>query len=284
LVGALTAALSAPAGRAENARSILRWRVAPGRELCLPRERRQRRRQGLDDTDRVPESEHEDPVLDTPAGLDPPALPWPLDAAGISTPGTTAYEVAFAGRGPLCRGAGPRVPSAIVDVPAGTAPFVVRVDGLTGATLLVEDARHAVSCAGPNARWNGAALLVDASEGPLRIHVGTRRRPRPGEDAFDLSIGRDPGPFVPPTGPDCDDASVIAEVGARVVLASHASLTTPDADPERDRDWQPAMDAFVGREARVLRIGTHDGARCPTVRVDVDGGHWFWRERDLRAP
>ena len=66
---------------------------------------------------------------------------------------------------------------------------------------------------------------------------------------------------------------------ARVAAADGTAL-----DPIRDTNWVPAMDEFVGREARVMALWRLDVAGCPVVAVDVDDGHWLWRVRDLRAP
>jgi hypothetical protein len=49
-----------------------------------------------------------------------------------------------------------------------------------------------------------------------------------------------------------------------------------------DTNWAYEMERFVGMRARVTQFGGLDSSGCPGVRVDVDGGQWFWRIRDVR--
>lgn len=67
-----------------------------------------------------------------------------------------------------------------------------------------------------------------------------------------------------------DDLSV----GAVVTLQRHRFVNGDD-------NWDPSMTRFIGREARVTRLAGIDAAGCAGVRVDTDGGSWFWRVRDL---
>jgi hypothetical protein len=64
------------------------------------------------------------------------------------------------------------------------------------------------------------------------------------------------------------------QVGAAVTLQRHRFVGVDD-------NWDPQMSRWVGRAARVVRLAGVDSAGCPGVRVDVDGGQWFWRARDL---
>lgn len=64
-------------------------------------------------------------------------------------------------------------------------------------------------------------------------------------------------------------------VGSVVVLGIH----TPWAG---DANWTPEMSPYVGRPARVTQLAGVDSAGCPGVRVDVDGGQYFWRIRDAQ--
>jgi len=66
-----------------------------------------------------------------------------------------------------------------------------------------------------------------------------------------------------------------ARVGTTVVLQRHRAI-------DGDDNWSDEMEPFVGRTARILGVAGLDGVGCPGVRVDVDGGQWFWRVRDLR--
>lgn len=64
------------------------------------------------------------------------------------------------------------------------------------------------------------------------------------------------------------------EVGAIVVPQRHRFV---GGDP----NWDPRMGRYLGRVARVTRLSGVDERGCPGVRVDIDGGRWFWRVRDL---
>lgn len=64
------------------------------------------------------------------------------------------------------------------------------------------------------------------------------------------------------------------DAGAVVTLQRHRFV-------QADDNWDDQMGRWVGRPARVTRRSGVDAAGCPGVRVDVDGGQWFWRIRDL---
>jgi hypothetical protein len=63
-------------------------------------------------------------------------------------------------------------------------------------------------------------------------------------------------------------------VGTVVVAQRHRFVS---GDP----NWDARMARFLGRVARVTRLSGVDGRGCPGVRLDIDGGHFFWRLRDL---
>ncbi|MBK8171885.1 MAG: hypothetical protein IPK60_16260 [Sandaracinaceae bacterium] len=63
-------------------------------------------------------------------------------------------------------------------------------------------------------------------------------------------------------------------VGTTVRLKRHRAYGGDD-------DWTDEMSTFVGHEARVVALVGVDDVGCSGVRVDVDGGEWFWRVRDL---
>ena len=63
-------------------------------------------------------------------------------------------------------------------------------------------------------------------------------------------------------------------VGAVVVPQRHRYV---GGDP----NWDPRMGRFLGQEARVTRLSGIDGQGCPGIRLDIDGGQYFWRVRDL---
>jgi len=64
--------------------------------------------------------------------------------------------------------------------------------------------------------------------------------------------------------------------GSRIVLGRHRPV-------DGDDNWSAEMGEYVGRTATVTRLSGSDAAGCPGVRVDVDGGEWFWRVRDARS-
>jgi hypothetical protein len=68
-----------------------------------------------------------------------------------------------------------------------------------------------------------------------------------------------------------------ATVGASVILGRHRPVNG-------DTYWAPDMDMYVGRRARVTSFAGLDSQGCPCVRVDADGGTYYWRIRDFRSP
>jgi hypothetical protein len=68
-----------------------------------------------------------------------------------------------------------------------------------------------------------------------------------------------------------------ATVGAAVILGRHRPVNG-------DTYWAPDMDVYVGRRARVTSFSGLDSQGCPCVRVDADGGTYYWRIRDFRSP
>lgn len=64
-------------------------------------------------------------------------------------------------------------------------------------------------------------------------------------------------------------------VGSTIQLGRHTAWAGDD-------NWTPEMGRFVGQTARVTQLAALDTAGCPGVRVDIDGGEWFWRIRDAQ--
>lgn len=88
-----------------------------------------------------------------------------------------------------------------------------------------------------------------------------------------LARAQEPGPQ--PCGQDAAHADYGAvTVGAVVVPQRHRYV---GGDP----NWDPRQARFLGRIARVVRRSGVDASGCPGVRLDVDGGRFFWRARDL---
>lgn len=69
-------------------------------------------------------------------------------------------------------------------------------------------------------------------------------------------------------------ARYVVTPGTVVTLQRHRVVAGDD-------NWDAQMARWIGRAARVTRLSGVDAAGCPGVRVDVDGGQWFWRVRDL---
>jgi hypothetical protein len=66
------------------------------------------------------------------------------------------------------------------------------------------------------------------------------------------------------------------EVGTVVVLGRHSEVDGSD-------NWAAGMDQYVGKATTVTRLSGVDAQGCPGVRVEIDGGDYFWRIRDLLA-
>lgn len=103
------------------------------------------------------------------------------------------------------------------------------------------------------------------------VGIGTGRQVSPGGPV--AAAGAFPQDCHQPEGRERYGA---ATVGAQVILGRHRPV-------DGDTNWSEDMSRFVGRSARVVGPAGVDGQGCPGVRVDVDGGDWFWRIRDLRA-
>lgn len=77
--------------------------------------------------------------------------------------------------------------------------------------------------------------------------------------------------------PDCgraEPAYGAARLGTRVRIGRHRAV-------EGDDNWASGMQPYVGREALITRLGDVDDVGCTMVGLDVDGGDWTWRLRDL---
>lgn len=89
-------------------------------------------------------------------------------------------------------------------------------------------------------------------------------------------------PMPPPIPQGCGMTKETASygpvsVGVVVILGRHRPVNG-------DEGWDAQMDAYVGRQATVTELVGVDPAGCPVVKVDVDGGAWYWRIRDLSLP
>jgi hypothetical protein len=77
------------------------------------------------------------------------------------------------------------------------------------------------------------------------------------------------------------------QIGSRIVLGAHTPYSGLDSSGTTsvvdDTDWNDEMMQWVGMTATVVSLeGVDQPAGCPGVRVDIDGGQWFWRLRDAQ--
>jgi len=49
-----------------------------------------------------------------------------------------------------------------------------------------------------------------------------------------------------------------------------------------ERNWASDMSAFIGKSAKIIKVGGTDNEGCTVVRLDVDDADWAWRLRDLK--
>lgn len=63
------------------------------------------------------------------------------------------------------------------------------------------------------------------------------------------------------------------QVGSKIKLGRHTPW-------QGDANWAEDMTQYVGQEAKVTELAGTDAAGCALVKVDVDGGSWYWRLRD----
>ena len=85
---------------------------------------------------------------------------------------------------------------------------------------------------------------------------------------------------IPPIPQACgmDESSIDygpIDIGSFVTLGRHRPVNG-------DENWAEPMSQFVGFEAEVIELGgLNDNAACPVVYVDIDGGQFLWRIRDM---
>lgn len=99
---------------------------------------------------------------------------------------------------------------------------------------------------------------------------------------FLLTLLAAPGVSAQEAGPQaCGQDAASADygsvrVGSEVVPQRHRFI---GGDP----NWDARMGRYLGMPGRVIRLSGVDDRGCPGVRLDVDGGRWFWRLRDLNV-
>lgn len=94
----------------------------------------------------------------------------------------------------------------------------------------------------------------------------------------DLDVGIEV-PRAPLARPDripeaCRGGYGPVRVGSRVVIGRHRPVAGED-------NWSGTMGAYVGRTARIVALVGADEQGCPGAHIDLDGGEWFWRIRDM---
>jgi WD40 repeat protein len=174
-----------------------------------------------------------------------------------------------------------------------------RVAGLTGAYWQVDDgddvsavvitATHSTNgmylrLYGPDSELLQGLYLDESKE----EHVLVSRVPASytiivlgaDEDAtgeFSLSLAQGEVSFLPQacgmTDDDVDYGPL--DIGSLVILGAHRVV-------DGDANWDEDMAQYVGLVAQVTELAGVDPSGCPIVRVDVDGGEYFWRLRDLQ--
>jgi hypothetical protein len=97
-----------------------------------------------------------------------------------------------------------------------------------------------------------------------------------------LSVGMPPPPATDPIPRYCGLAVQTAQFGVlrpgvEVVLGAHTF-----AGPGDDLNWSPEMSRYVGARALITSIEGVDTFGCPVVRVNLDGGQYYWRIRDMQ--
>jgi hypothetical protein len=117
--------------------------------------------------------------------------------------------------------------------------------------------------------------MFAASDTPLPPSLGvTTDHGRPAASVGGLfGSGGTPGPQA------CglSEAQVVWDpiaLGAEVTLGRHR-------DVNGDANWDTAMDPYVGLSAHITQLVGVDEQGCPVSRIDLDGGSYYWRVRDM---
>jgi|GEM_PF-4756165 len=73
-----------------------------------------------------------------------------------------------------------------------------------------------------------------------------------------------------------DDDAHYGDITRGTLVRLHSPV-----DEEVPPNWSPDMDYYRGQVTAVTEPLGVDGAGCPGVRVEADGGVFFWRVRDI---
>lgn len=150
------------------------------------------------------------------------------------------------------------------DVERGTpTPLEGHAAAVRGLSLRSDDQGRASLL---SAGLDGAAILWDLATGAL-------------QQAYPLAAADEvvAGASGTPIPQDCTGRETYGPiaVGVEVILGQHDVMNGDD-------NWNAEMNQFVGRTARVTSLDGTDGENCLKVRVDIDGGRWVWRIRNLQ--
>jgi hypothetical protein len=142
----------------------------------------------------------------------------------------------------------------------------------------------------PGAQWMGTVVAYFISPTPTATATPTATRTATPRPTFTPTVAPTATAYIategaPWTGSfpqDCGQTAPSANfgtlrVGNLVVLSRHRSIGG-------SANWSPGMEAYVGLLATVSDLYGVDSQGCPAVTVDVDGGQYYWRIRDLVGP
>lgn len=203
---------------------------------------------------------------------------------GRTLEGMAGGPIDAATLGEGCVGWVPGEPQVVIEISEPTA-MAITVTSLLDTTLVVASADGRVACNDDTIGLN-PRIETTLTPGRHRVFVGTYDAARSGTFRIEAAPSV---PVVHLAGitRECGLASAemgVIRLGMPVVLGAHSAWNGPDghgAVVAEDTWWNDRMWTFVGSEGHVTESGL-DPVGCPYVRVDVDGGAWGWRIRDLR--
>jgi hypothetical protein len=131
-----------------------------------------------------------------------------------------------------------------------------------------------------------AFVIWDSFVGLSPVYPGAATGVPQGKEQFAYWVGMDE---IIKDGGSTEDTSLIPQwcgqtgsspsygrirVGTMVKLGKHRPV-------DGNTNWGDAMEAFVGKVARVIKLPGVDAAGCPVIRVDADKEQFAWRIRDV---
>lgn len=213
--------------------------------------------------------------------------PSPTGPAPIS--GVAGGSIAASSLGAGCVGRVPFAPQTVLELSVATELSLSVRSGLDSTLAVVLPDGTAVcndDAEGLDARVTevfppGAHPVYvgtfDGVTGPFELTIGPPLHVSVRYGDLIPGVPRFCGMAEPSTGP--------IRIGSPVMLGAHSPYEGPDGHGGyvvQDTWWNDGMAPLVGQIGRVTEIAL-DPVGCPHVRVDVDGGTWGWRVRDLRV-